>query len=282
MKKKSKIAVVKASGLLAYFDERKLIRSLQRSGADAQLIESILKEIRSRLYDGISTYEIYRMAYSLLRSGGDSFAARYKLKNAIMELGPSGFPFEIYVSELLKRQGYATRVGIVLEGHCVKHEVDVIAEQNHTRHLIECKYHNSRGLVTDVKIPLYIQARFTDLHQRQSIAKENDGITFKGCVVTNTKFSTDAMTYGNCVGLHLIGWDYPVGGSLREMIDSTGLHPITCLTTLTGKEKQQLLDQQIVLCLDIHEQPTLLNTLGIKPARISQILKEAKTLCQSH
>ena len=133
-----------------------------------------------------------------------------------------------------------------------------------------------------MKIPLYIQARFTDLHQQQSTLKENEDITFKGWVVTNTKFSTDAMTYGSCVGLHLIGWDYPVGGSLREMIDRTGLHPLTCLTTLTSKEKQMLLEKGIVLCLEIHEQPTLLNTLGIKPTRISQILKETKTLCQSH
>ena len=38
----------------------------------------------------------------------------------------------------------------------------------------------------------------------------------------------------------MLGWDYPVKGSLKNLIDALGLYPITCLTSLTKKEKQNI------------------------------------------
>ena len=47
-----------------------------------------------RLYPGITTKEIYRRAFSMLRKASAHLAAEYKLKKAFQELGPSGYPFE--------------------------------------------------------------------------------------------------------------------------------------------------------------------------------------------
>jgi hypothetical protein len=279
MKKRKQINIVKASGEVAPFDEVKLRRSLERAGAEKILADKIIKEISVQLYEGISTGEIYRKAFDMLRSYSRPLAAKYRLKNAIMDLGPSGFPFEKYVSELLKSQGFETITNQFVQGKCVTHEVDVIATANGDINYIECKYHNQRGLVCDVKVPLYIHSRFMDLKERQSLLKENQEKIFRGWVVTNTKFSEDAVKYGLCSGLELIGWDFPTGRSLRQMIDITGLHPITCLTSLSQREKQLLLDDKVVLCRELQNNSALLVQIGIKHNRLKTVLDEAQNLC---
>ena len=57
-------------------------------------------------------------------------------------------------------------MGEIVKGHCVNHEIDVIAEKEDYRFMIECKFRNLPGTNCDVKIPLYIQARFKDVEQQ--------------------------------------------------------------------------------------------------------------------
>ncbi len=274
------IFITKASGEKSRYSEEKIRTSLKRVGATDEQIDPIINEISSKLYEGMPTKKIYRLAFNLLRDGPRHLAAKYHLKQAIMELGPSGYPFEKYVGEILNRQGYKTNVGQIMQGHCVTHEVDVIAEKENDFILIECKYHNLRGVFCDVKIPLYIYSRFKDL-EKQWLTDPNNGTkNHKGWLITNTRFSSDAIQYGTCVGLKLIGWDYPIKGSLKEQIDSLGLYPITCLTSLTKIEKQRLLDMKIVLCSEILQNETLLASHGVKLSRISSVVKEAQKLCQ--
>ena len=90
--------------------------------------------------------------------------------------------------------------------------------------------------------------------------------------MTETKFTSDAI-------LHLLGWDYLTKGSLNELIDNSGLPPITCLTTLTKAEKQHLLNKRIVLCKEICENQDLLGDLQISDARKEKVLKEGRSLC---
>lgn len=271
--------VTKASGEKSRFSEKKLRNSLHRSGASEEQIEFITQEVGKRIFEGIKTKAIYKLAFALLRENSRPLAARYHLKQAIMELGPSGYPFEKYVAEILKYQGYQTKVGEIVQGHCVTHEIDVIAEKENHCYMIECKYHNLRGTFCDVKIPLYIQSRFKDV-EAQWIKMSGHATTFyQGWVFTNTKFSIDAVQYGKCAGLNLIGWDYPVKGSLREQIDTLGLYPITCLTSLTKAEKGRLLENKIVLCKEIYTNKKVLEAAGVKPSRIYTIMKEAEQLC---
>jgi hypothetical protein len=272
--------ITKASGIQIPFSEEKLRASLERAGATTDQIEYIVNAVKQKLYDGITTRKIYRIAFSLLKEGSRHLAARYHLKQAIMELGPSGFPFEKYISELLQQQGYRSRVGQILQGACITHEIDVIAVNEKEQILIECKYHNYAGVSCDVKVPLYIHSRFRDVDQQHTKLAGDFALTQKRWVVTNTRFTDDAMQYAKCAGLFLLGWDYPANGSLKEQIDKMGLYPITCLTSLTQAEKQHLLDRKIVLCKDIGYNEKLLKAIGVKPTRMAIVMNEAQQLCQ--
>ena len=274
------IKIIKASGESVVFDVEKLKASLNRSGADEVTIQKVIKEVETSLYNGISTKEIYKKAFGFLKEiTQPSIAARYKLKNAIMELGPTGFPFEKFVAAILSSEGYQTRVGVIVQGHCISHEIDVIAEKDNQHFMIECKFHSDAGRFCNVKIPLYIQSRFLDVQSEWEKKPGHSSKFHQGWVYNNTRFTTDAIQYASCMGLKLVSWDYPKGASLKERIDKAGLHPVTCLTTLTLAEKQQLLDKEVVLCMDLCHHPNLLETIGISKQRINQVLNEAHDLC---
>lgn len=276
---KKNIPIRKASGREVPFSESQLRQSLQRSGARPEVIGEVIDQVEAKLYPGITTREIYRTAFGMLKKRARPTAAKYKLKQAIMELGPSGYPFEKYIGEILKFQGYAVKVGQLVEGKCVTHEIDVIAEKGEHHFMIECKYHNRHGTICDVKVPLYIQARFQDVEKQWKLLPGHGTKFHQGWVVTNTRFSDDAVRYGQCIGLRLIGWNYPDGQSLRSMIDQSGLYPVTCLTTMTRVEKQRLLDNKIVLCKEICRNHDLLLTAGVQQSRMRTVLDEAHTLC---
>jgi hypothetical protein len=198
-----------------------------------------------------------------------------------MELGPSGFPFEKFVAEILAAQGYMVQTGQIIRGKCVNHEIDVIAEKEEQHFMIECKYHNQPGTVSDVKVSLYIHARFKDVEASWIELPGHRSKFHQGWVVTNTRFSNDAIDYGTCAGLKLIGWNYPDGGSLRSLIDKLGLYPITCLGSLSKAEKQKLLDNNIVLCRELRDNAKLLLDAGVKASRITVVQHEALKLCES-
>ncbi len=274
-----KFHVTKASGKQAPFLPGKLMQSLRRSGADETTVNAITNTIAAEAYEGITTNEIYRKAFRLLRSHSRHEAARYKLKQAIMELGPSGYPFELYAGKVFEHLGYKVKTGVFVYGECVKHEVDVIGEKENILVFGECKFHNRTGLKCDVKVPLYVHSRFRDIENRYQKQPETNGKIHEGWVITNTHFSTDAIQYGKCAGLNLLGWDYPAGNALKNIIDSTGLHPLTCLTTLRKTEKQFFLDNKIVLSNQLMQQPGVLKQAGIDARRIEQLAQEIKGLC---
>lgn len=274
--KNKNITITKASGVQDKFSSEKLRASLKKSGADDNTVENILFEIESILYDGISTKKIYQAAFNMLKKGLKSNAGRYNLKRAIMALGPSGFPFEKYIAAIFEWQGYKVQTQLFLEGACVTHEIDVLAENEDHFLLTECKFHNSLGIVSNVKIPLYVHSRYRDV---QNNWQKTSGKPLKCCVVTNTKFSADAVKYAVCEGLRLLSWDYPPKESLRNLIDESGLYPITCLTSLTNKEKETILVEGIVLCKELLKREALLHDLRISLTRIPNILSEIKSLC---
>ncbi|MFZ9028486.1 MAG: ATP cone domain-containing protein, partial [Crocinitomicaceae bacterium] len=162
------VNVEKASGDLVPFDIEKLRTSLYRTGANDAIIDGILGQIESELFEGMTTKEIYKRAFGLLKKRSRPSAAKYKLKRAIHELGPSGYPFEDFVAEILKFQGYKTKVGEIIRGHCVQHEVDIIAENEDELLIVECKFHIHQNRHTDVKVPLYIHSRYNDIIRKFS------------------------------------------------------------------------------------------------------------------
>jgi Holliday junction resolvase-like predicted endonuclease len=271
--------IIKSSGEKAKFSLTKLRNSLKRTGADENFINQILDKVRDELYQGISTKEIYNRAFALLKRKKSYLASKYKLKKAIYELGPTGFPFERFVSAILTYSGYETEVGKIMQGTCVSHEIDVIANKNGETTVIECKFHSEQGIACNVKVPLYIHSRYEDVKSHwNGNAKKRTELT-KGWVVTNTRFTKDALAYGNCVGLYLLSWDYPENEGLKDRIDRLGLYPITVSTLLTKREKQFLLSRDIVLCRELLHDKFLLDHLNISETRQEKILREISLLC---
>lgn len=275
---KKQVSVIKASGEKSPFSEEKVRASLRQSGADKDQIDFIIGEIHKRLHDRMTTHAIYQIAFSLLKSGARHQAARYHLKYAIMELGPSGFPFEKYMSELLRAEGYTTRIDQIFQGKCVTHEIDIVAESGNEQLLVECKYHNQQEISCNVKVPLYIHSRFNDIEAHRE--KTPHTLRLRGMIITNTRFSADALRYAGCAGLDLLGWNHPFKNGLKDRIDHHRLYPITCLTSLTASEKQKLLEKEMVLCRDLLKRSELLKSIGIKPTRIATVMNEANNLCK--
>jgi Holliday junction resolvase-like predicted endonuclease len=279
MEKELDIEILKSSGERAKFSLDKLRKSLKHSGADHNLVEQIVGQVKDELYEGISTNEIYNRAYALLKKNKSVFASKYKLKKAIYELGPTGFPFERFVAAILEYSGYHTSVDQIMNGICVTHEIDVVAEKNGTITIIECKFHSEEGRNCNVKIPLYIHSRYNDVKAHWATKKNEIRELDKGWVVTNTRFTSDASTYGKCVGLNLLSWDLPLNDGLKDRIDRLGLYPITVSTLLSNREKQFLLSRDVVLCRQLWKDKFFLDHLGISNTRKEKILNEIKQLC---
>lgn len=265
--------VIKATGEREPFNEEKVRGSIHRAGIPDELQNQVIEHIKSKLYDNIHTSEVYHHITEFLGASQHPYtSSKYSLKRAVMELGPTGFPFEDFIARLLQTEGYTTQVRTISSGKCITHEIDVIAsraEQNRTeKMMVEAKFHNMPGTKTNVHVALYTKARFDDV-------KEKNDFT-RGMLITNTHISTDAITYGICADLKIISWNYPDGGSLRDIIEKSGLIPITTLATLSYNQKQLLLKNQIVTSKDIIAKPDSLRILNVQKNKIEKIIAEAE------
>jgi hypothetical protein len=270
------IKITKANGDIVPFEGHKIVDAMMRSGASRSEAEKVLSLVLKQIDDGISTAKIYRIAQNYLRQVSGYAAGRYRLKKAVFDLGPGGYPFEKFVARLLDFKGYKTSLNIIEKGRCVNHELDIVAENDYEKIMIECKFHRDKGNKNDIKIPLYIQSRFIDMKFRWESEGEKRNI--QGMIVTNTRFSTDAEDYGKCVGLKLVSWDYPHGNSLRDWIDESGYHPITSLDSLSTGQKSYLMEKGIVLCLDLIDKESLLKNIGMNESKARKVLEEARLI----
>jgi len=272
--------IVKHSGNIVDYNPSKLRQSLLKSGASNRQVETILKTIEEEIYEGISTKQIYKMAFNLLKKICNSHAARYNLKEAIRLLGPAGFFFEKYIARLFAAEKYQTLTNFILQGKCVSHEIDVLIKKDHEIAMVECKFHIGKDANSDVKVPMYILSRFNDLKDRRhAIYTLNDMIS-KCWIVTNNRFTADAIAFAKCSKLNLLSWNYPEKNNLKTKNDTNHLYPVTCLTTLSLSEKDKLLVLDVILVKEIINNSDSLEKIGLSPNRIKNVLKEASELCE--
>ncbi len=243
------VDIIKASGEVEPFDSQKFLSSLKRSGASEELAQKVLEKILPEITPNTKTKTIYRLAYRELKRLNHASSLRYSLKKAIFRLGPTGYPFEKYFARLLNEYGYKTEVGLIIDGRCIKHEVDVLAVGEDEVMVVECKYHNSADRTTSSKDALYVQSRFEDL--RPIIEQQYRGKRFAGYLVTNTRFSTDAIQYAECSGYKLIGWKYPPDGGLEKRVEDKNLYPVTVISGIKSGLITGLIQQDIILLKDI-------------------------------
>ncbi len=262
------VKVRKSDGHREPYSREKLRRSLRRAGASQSMAEEVITDVEPRLRDGMTTGKLYRMARKALRHRSRTTAITYSLKRALLDLGPSGFPFEQFCGRLFEALGYRVAYNQFLDGRCVRHEIDIVAERDGQRLFAECKFHNRASYRNDIKLPMYLRARSLDLSAGGSGGHD------AFWVLSNTTYSEDALTYGTCEGLILAGHNtdhYPL---TRGLINQHGLHPITCLGTLKVAQKRGLIEAGAILCRDLLDRPDFLESLRLEARQLERVREE--------
>jgi len=277
----AQILVRKGDGALEPLDYGKVRLSLRRSGASNSLISEVLDELSPRLYNNMPTSEIHRLAFEELCKLRPGAAARFGLKQALLRLGPDGYPFETFIGALLRGRGYSTLLRQIVPGKCISHEIDVVATRpkipghEATKCIVECKFHNSSHLKCHVQSALYSWARFLDVHGR------NPGID-SAWLATNTKFSGEVITYGDCVGLKLLGWSFPSDEGIQVRIEENRLYPITVLQSLDHGTFSRLHASGIILVKELLDLPQeRFRELRIPDKEAERLKGEAKRIMSS-
>lgn len=278
-RRRKRVRVRKAAGTHENFKPGKLRDSLVRAGSDAATAEEIVEDVLEKVGPETSTREIYRIAHNQLRKASRSCGMRYTLKNALFRLGPTGYPFESYIADIFKDYGYRTRTGKTLEGKCTTHEVDVLAVNDREVSVMECKFHKAKGTTTDVKVALYVHSRIRDLEP--TVAAAYPGREYSGRIVTNTRFTADALRYARCSGFSLLSWKYPDGGGLEQMIESRKLYPVTIITGIQAGLVDKLIAERILLLRDLLtlDERVIQSRLGLSRGKTRLLRKKAEALC---
>ncbi|MFA5998086.1 MAG: hypothetical protein WC814_01740 [Candidatus Paceibacterota bacterium] len=266
--------IIKADGSKETFDPSRLAMSLQMAGAGEHTAQRIAETITGTIVPGATSKEIYARAFALLRREARPLAARYALRRALFELGPTGHPFEDFISHLFRAEGWQVETRKIIRGKCVSHEVDFYASHpgENTFLAAELKYHNDPGYKTDVKVALYVKSRFDDIFACDPRARACP--IDRGILVTNTKFTSDAIAYAECAGVELLGWSYPANDSLFMRMGRAKVYPVTALTGLSHAEKRLLIEHGVIAVDEILKNRSSLDILHLSSERVGELLAE--------
>ncbi len=282
MKNKEKIHVINLQGEKESFSFRKVYRSARRVGASKQLARQIAQSIEDNIYPGIKTTDIFRKVKKELRRKEPQAALRFNLKEGMRKLGPTGFPFEKYVGAVLKRNGFKVQLNQYVPGSCCSYEIDFVAKKENLLYIGECKYRNNPGERIHLEVALANYARFLDIKNGSFFNKVSKNIKIKSLLVTNTKLTSQATHYSECVGVDCLGWNYPQDEGLEKIIDAQELYPITILPSLKSYLAKLLVSQNIVLVEDVlkidAEKFSKRNKIPLN--NLLSVIKEARTLLQ--
>lgn len=266
--------VVKFNGEEEPFLSEKVYQSALRVGASKQLAEDISRKIEKQVYPGIKTSEIFKQVKEALNQEIPHSALRFNLKKAIRKLGPTGFPFEKYIGEILSSQGYQIKLNQTIPGFCSEYEIDFIAQRDSFVYIGECKYRNLFDGRVHSKDALANYARFLDISQG-NFFKSNE---LKSLLVTNTKFTSRALTYSQCVGVELLGWRYPRNKGLEYLIENQKLYPITVLPSLNKYLAEVFSANGIMLVKDILDKNRIIKLTNLPEKKLNLLFKQAQLL----
>lgn len=265
--------IIKANGGAENFSRHKLFRSLRHAGLPPRKCSLITDKVSSEIYEGTTTRDIYRRAFQLVRQTSPVAAAHYSLKKALFELGPTGHHFETFVARYFEARGYRTETCQTIQGKFVTHEIDVIAIKGNEKLFVECKFHNRQGIRNDIKIALYVKARWDDLREGP------EGKTLSGFyLATNTAFTGDAIKYANGSKLKLLGVNAPEQKSFFDDIRELRLYPVTSLRRLSKIIRNELISKNILLASELLTQKRLLMKLGMTEAEFGTLTEEIHLL----
>lgn len=279
--------VIKSSGEKEVFNKDKLCESLRRSGAPEEMATRICQLVSTKVEPDITTKKIWRIALGHLIKEDLQIGARYSLRQALTDLGPAGFLFEQYFEALLQAYGFETERNVIARGISgVEHEIDIVAKRGEQHAYIEAKYHNKGGVKTSVEVVMYAQARLEDLSTAEVSAEKAAGEEkshHEMWVVTNTKFTRNAIRYGDYKKIVMVGWDHPRRGGLEDMIIAKKMWPITVLPSLSNIELERFAEKGLIVVRDLlpYGEQDIVQGFDIPPEIARQLLDEAYQLVES-
>ena len=247
--------VKKADGSMQVFDREKIVRTCLRMGADRRAAYEIAERIERRLYPGISTERILQMIFQFMRGHKPSVSNLFDLRKAL-SLMSSKPEFEVFVQALLARSGFEVTPNRLLVGRCVEHEVDAIAKKDGITFFVEAKHHSMYHTLTGLDESRIARAVLEDVMEGVAMGKSDLKID-RAMIVTNTRYSEQAVRYGNCRNILQIGWSSPTDKGLQSMVAGTKLLPLSCLRGLGLNARIKLALSGIVLFEQIVQEDTM-------------------------
>ncbi|MDP2951248.1 MAG: restriction endonuclease, partial [bacterium] len=267
--KTKKFFVVNQQGQREPFSFQKVLQSAKRVGATQRMAQEIAQKIEKEVFEGMKTSAIFEKIKVFLIKEMPSASLKFSLKDAMRKLGPTGFPFEKFIGKVLEKNGYKVKLNQIVKGKCLEYEIDCLTEKGGETYLVECKYRNLASDIVDTQNVAVLYAKFLDITQKRKA---------KPLLVTNAKFTTRAIKYAKCVGVELLGWQYPQNMGLERVIDKDKLYPITILPSLNKNLLFALNQADIVLVSELLK-ANQNNQLGFIPAnQFNKIISEAQLL----
>jgi hypothetical protein len=209
-------------------------------------------------------------------------AVKFNLKEGMRNLGPDGFSFEKYIREILVRYGFGVKIDRYVPGRCIAYETDILAENEKTVYFGECKYRNRAGERIDLSVCMKLFAAAIDVKAGNYFKKEiGEGKEIRPILITNAKFSNQAIRYSECQGIRLLGWNYPKNNGLEKMIDDQKLYPITILPSFKKYMNEPFGKAGVMLSedlLQIKDLAKFCEKVSLPKAKAQCLLSEAKTL----
>lgn len=233
--------VVKRNGFEELFDVNKLCDSIQMTGVSEDLANQVCGIVAKSIDSNVSTEEIFKTTRNYLYQHDAGIAAIYALERGLSALGPSGFVFEQYVAALFREMNYDVTTNVYAQGEGVTHEIDVWAEKGNAVFVIEAKYRNDFKAKTHINQVMYADARLQDIARQAK--KNGDTREYYIWLITNTKFTDNAINYVQFRDMQLMGWDFPKYINLMKIVYEKKLYPVTILPSIT---KQALKNMALV------------------------------------
>jgi len=276
-----KIYVVNLRGEKEPFSYRKVFRSARRVGASVSLAREIASEIERQSYEGIRTEEIFKKVKNLLKKGDLKAGLRFSLKEAMRKLGPSGFPFEKYIGNIFSELGFKVWLNQTISSRCARYEIDFVAQKGKLVYLGECKYRIFPGEKIDLGTALSNYARFLDI-QESDYFKRFPKSQPRSLLVTNAKFTQQAIRYSKCKKVELLGWRYPRNKGLERIIEEKKLYPVTILPSMTNYLMEIFAQQKMMLVEDILKLKIekFCQKTKVSKSKILSLINEAKVLIE--
>lgn len=276
--------VTKADGSTQQYSREKVMQTCLRMGADPETAQHVTMQVERRLYDGVPTSRVLHLIFSFLRKSKPAVKHLLDLRRGIGLMAPKP-EFEVFIQQVLMHNGFQVQPNTVLRGLCGEHEVDALAYKNGLTYFVEAKHHEDYHALTGLDESRIARAILEDVTEGYTTGVTKTKID-RAAIITNTKYSVHALTYGACRGIVQIGWSSPQGSALQDAVETYKLYPLSCLRGVTIETRLRLAEAGIVLIKQVLEHDTAFyeRKIGLPQSTVLSLLEKAsytaKTLWQ--